>query len=76
MPTPDPEPTASSGARPASPVLVWAAILILYVVWGSTYLGIRVAVETIPPFVLAASRFILAGSIMLVAVSLIRRGTL
>src|SRR6478609_103822 len=64
------------GAFTAAPALVWTAILILYVVWGSTYLGIRVAVETIPPFVLAASRFILAGSIMLVAVSLIRRGTL
>jgi len=74
MPTPDPEPTASSSARPASPVLVWAAILILYVVWGSTYLGIRVAVETIPPFVLAASRFAIAGLVMLAAVAILRRG--
>jgi len=74
MPTPDPDPTASSGARPASPVLVWAAILILYVVWGSTYLGIRVAVETIPPFVLAASRFAIAGLVMLAAVAILRRG--
>jgi len=37
---------------------LWSALAIVYVVWGSTYLGIRVAVETIPPFVLAASRFI------------------
>ena len=74
MPTPDPEPAASSSARPASPVLVWAAILILYVVWGSTYLGIRVAVETIPPFVLAASRFAIAGLVMLAAVAILRRG--
>jgi len=66
----------AAGPFTAAPVLVWTAILILYVVWGSTYLGIRVAVETIPPFVLAASRFILAGSIMLVAVAVIRRGTL
>ena len=41
------------------------AILILYVVWGSTYLGIRVAVESIPPFVMAATRFALAGLVML-----------
>jgi drug/metabolite transporter (DMT)-like permease len=65
-----------AGAFTAPAALVWTAILILYVVWGSTYLGIRVAVETIPPFVLAASRFVLAGSIMLVAVSIIRRGSL
>jgi drug/metabolite transporter (DMT)-like permease len=74
MPTPHPEPTASSGARAAAPVLVWTAILILYVVWGSTYLGIRVAVETIPPFVMAASRFAIAGLVMLAAVAILRRG--
>jgi drug/metabolite transporter (DMT)-like permease len=60
----------------ASPVAVWTAIAILYVVWGSTYLGIRVAVETIPPFVLAAVRFLLAGLIMLGAVAIVRRGSL
>jgi drug/metabolite transporter (DMT)-like permease len=71
MPTP---PTATTNARSAAPVLVWTAILILYVVWGSTYLGIRVAVETIPPFVLAASRFAIAGLVMLAAVAILRRG--
>jgi drug/metabolite transporter (DMT)-like permease len=55
---------------------VWAAILTLYFVWGSTYLGIRVAIESIPPFVMAASRFLLAGAIMLGAVAVIRRGSL
>jgi drug/metabolite transporter (DMT)-like permease len=44
---------------------VWIALLILYVVWGSTYLGIAIAVETIPPFLMAASRFLLAGAILL-----------
>ena len=57
-----------------SPVAVWTAILILYVVWGSTYLAIRVAVETIPPFVMAASRFAIAGLVMLAAVAIVRRG--
>jgi drug/metabolite transporter (DMT)-like permease len=75
---PTPQPTAPSAvaprARAASPVLVWTAILILYVVWGSTYLGIRVAVETIPPFVLAAARFAIAGLIMLAAIAIFRRG--
>jgi drug/metabolite transporter (DMT)-like permease len=45
--------------------LVWVGILILYVVWGSTYLGIRIAVESIPPFLMAGSRFALAGLAML-----------
>lgn len=65
----------ASRPRAASPVLVWTAILILYVVWGSTYLGIRVAVDTIPPFVMAAVRFAIAGTVMLGAVALFRRDT-
>ena len=40
-------------------------MLVLYLVWGSTYLGIAVAVETIPPFLMAAARFLLAGLILL-----------
>ena len=66
----------SGPPRSASPVLVWTAILILYVVWGSTYLGIRVAVASIPPFVLAATRFALAGLVILTAVSIVRRGAI
>ena len=42
-----------------------AGLLILYVVWGSTYLGIAVAVQTIPPFLMAAGRFLLAGAILM-----------
>jgi drug/metabolite transporter (DMT)-like permease len=60
-------------ARPASAVLVWTAIVILYFVWGSTYLGIRVAVDSIPPFVMAAVRFAIAGVVMLVAIAIFRR---
>jgi drug/metabolite transporter (DMT)-like permease len=44
---------------------IWAGLLILYVVWGSTYLGIRIAVETIPPFIMAASRFFVAGLVLM-----------
>ena len=62
-------------ARPPSAALVWTAILILYFVWGSTYIGIRVAVETIPPFLMAAARFTIAGAVMLTAVAIFRRGT-
>ena len=44
---------------------VLLAFLTLYIVWGSTYLGIRIAVETLPPFLLAGTRFALAGGAML-----------
>jgi drug/metabolite transporter (DMT)-like permease len=38
------------------------ALLAIYVIWGSTFLAIRIGVETIPPFLLAAGRWLLAGS--------------
>jgi drug/metabolite transporter (DMT)-like permease len=63
------------GPTKASAILVWTAILILYVVWGSTYLGIRIAVGSIPPFAMAAVRFALAGAVLLTAVYVLRRGS-
>ncbi|MEW5939549.1 MAG: EamA family transporter [Chloroflexota bacterium] len=45
---------------------IWVALLALYVVWGSTYLAIRFAVETIPPFLSAGIRFLVSGIILLV----------
>src|SRR3954447_771342 len=44
--------------------LVIIAFAALYVIWGSTYLGIRFAIDTIPPFLMAGGRFVLAGVIM------------
>jgi len=43
---------------------IWLALLALYIVWGSTYLGIRVAIETIPPFFHAGIRFLISGLIL------------
>jgi drug/metabolite transporter (DMT)-like permease len=43
---------------------VWLALLALYIVWGSTYLAIRFAVETIPPFLMAGTRFLISGAIL------------
>jgi drug/metabolite transporter (DMT)-like permease len=51
---------------------VWAALGIVYVVWGSTYLGIKVAVETLPPLFAAGTRFLTAGTIL--ALVLVWRG--
>lgn len=40
------------------------AFAAVYIVWGSTYLAIRFAVETIPPFIMAGTRFIVSGLIL------------
>ena len=45
---------------------IWAALLAVYFVWGSTYLGIRFAVETIPPFLQAGVRFLIAGTFLFI----------
>jgi drug/metabolite transporter (DMT)-like permease len=42
----------------------WICLLIVYVVWGSTYLAIRIGVETMPPLLMAAARQLVAGLIM------------
>lgn len=47
-----------------SRVAVVAGYAAVYVIWGSTYLGIRYAIETIPPFLMAGARFFLAGAIL------------
>ena len=52
---------------------VWIALAVVYVVWGSTYFGIKIAVETIPPLLAAGSRFLVAG--LLLAAILALRGT-
>lgn len=49
---------------PASPLRIAIALGALYVVWGSTYLAIRVLVETIPPLTGSAVRFLIAGSLL------------
>jgi drug/metabolite transporter (DMT)-like permease len=43
---------------------VWLGLAVVYVVWGSTYLGIDLAVRTMPPFLMAAVRFLIAGSLL------------
>jgi drug/metabolite transporter (DMT)-like permease len=43
---------------------VWAALAIVYVVWGSTYLAIEVAIDSVPPLFMLAARFVVAGAIL------------
>src|SRR5436190_11929199 len=47
----------------AGTMRVWAGLATVYVVWGSTYLGIRVMVETVPPLLGSGVRFVVAGSL-------------
>jgi drug/metabolite transporter (DMT)-like permease len=45
---------------------ILAAFAVVYLVWGSTYLGIRLAVATLPPFLLSGTRFLAAGGLLYV----------
>jgi len=47
-----------------SRVLILLAFAAVYLIWGSTYLAIRYAIETLPPFLMAATRFLTAGAIL------------
>src|SRR5581483_350929 len=63
----------SSGSPHPSATRVCIAFTMVYVLWGSTYLGIRVAVEHIAPLMVGASRFLASGLIMLAACALVGR---
>ena len=54
----------ASADQPASPLAIWSALATVYVIWGSTYLAIRFTVETTPPFLSAAARFIISGGFL------------
>lgn len=58
---------------PPSRTALILAFATIYLIWGSTYLGIRVAIETMPPFLMAGVRFIIAGGILYLVLRL--RGT-
>jgi drug/metabolite transporter (DMT)-like permease len=54
---------AGAGAtRPG--VRIWLALGTIYIVWGSTYLGIKYAIDTIPPFLMGSLRFLVAGGVL------------
>jgi len=53
----------ASAATPSRSALI-GAFATIYVVWGSTYLGMHIAVETMPPFLMAAARFLIAGALL------------
>jgi drug/metabolite transporter (DMT)-like permease len=58
---------ATAPAPPAASALaIWTALSAVYVIWGSTYLAIRFTVETAPPFLSAAARFVISGGFLYV----------
>jgi len=74
-------PRIPAGASPDAPAAVrsgppgwqvWTGLWIVYVVWGSTYLAIRVMVETMPPLLSAGVRFLVAGGVMVAALAVLR----
>jgi drug/metabolite transporter (DMT)-like permease len=54
---------AASEYRASLPA-IWSALIVVYLIWGSTYLAIRYAVETTPPFLMAAVRFLISGGFL------------
>src|SRR6266542_5021288 len=66
-------PTGSSGRSAAAPSAIWLGLITLYFVWGSTYLGIKISVESIPAFLMGSVRFLIAGGLLL-AWSAVREG--
>jgi drug/metabolite transporter (DMT)-like permease len=49
----------------------YMALFAVYFFWGTTYLGIRMALEAVPPLVLVGTRFVLSGGILLIAAKII-----
>lgn len=54
----------TAAEKKPTPAALIAGFAAIYLIWGSTYLGIRIAVETMPPFLMASMRFIVAGGLL------------
>jgi drug/metabolite transporter (DMT)-like permease len=59
-----PSPLLNTDPTPPSRPRVLAAFAALYLIWGSTYLAIRFGLETLPPFLMAGTRFVVAGGLL------------
>jgi drug/metabolite transporter (DMT)-like permease len=59
-----PDPKISDAVKPAA-WLVGACLLAVYVIWGTTYFAIKVAIEGVAPFFLVGTRFVAAGALLL-----------
>ena len=77
MAQPDAPPVVRSEEKTAAvrraSLVAWVCLFIVWVLWGSTYLAIKVGVETMPPLLMAAARNLVAGAIMFPAAMGARR---
>lgn len=74
---PAPAPAAARSPIGAAPALVWLALGVVYLVWGSTYLAIRVMIRDLPPLLAAGARFMVAGALLALVLRLrLGRGAL
>lgn len=62
-----------AGGRFSQTLLITLALLSLYFIWGSTYFAMRVAIDSFPPFMMAALRFSIAGALLYGALRLYGR---
>lgn len=65
---------AATPKKRASRALIVVAFLCIYLIWGSTYLAIKYAIVTLPPFFMAGTRFLVAGAVLFAWGSLRGRG--
>jgi drug/metabolite transporter (DMT)-like permease len=56
--------TVAAAGPPKRRLLPWVALVVVWIVWGSTYLGIRIVVREMPPLLTASFRFLCAGALM------------
>lgn len=61
--------TLSAASAPRARRRAWIALVVVCVVWGTTYLAIKVALETIPPFLMGGVRYVAAGLILAAVLS-------
>jgi drug/metabolite transporter (DMT)-like permease len=54
----------SNSAESNYKIKLFTALFLVYVIWGSTYLGVKYALQTLPPLLLTTVRFLIAGSLM------------
>lgn len=57
-----PQPIVLPGVR--TDFRIWLALVTVYLLWGSTYLGIKYAIDTIPPLLMGSVRFLVAGGVL------------
>jgi drug/metabolite transporter (DMT)-like permease len=70
MTSPNPAALVAAGPFASRRVLIPLALIATYLIWGSTYYGMSVAIRTMPPFFMGAVRYLIAGSLLILILRL------